>query len=353
MYLASPTAGTRQLNEGQRWRGHCDERCGTSDGEKGSTECVINPRTGLPTARVHREIKDTHPCTRPCVVQHENVHVRALRPVCRRVHRCLQRAGADQRKQDECLDAYEAESWELVPRTECKAYAVEARCLAKRQRKRACGGSGGRKQWESKVGTVKCYRDCFCQPTPPSHAGVQDSRFRARFSRSPMVTASLSRSSVLPVRQRGMAQGPLGEPFGAPTLRRFAPSELVLTPEQALKVLLFFWPGTDVSLLGVVADSDREFAQGLLLEGLRASKDMDLVKRTFNRWFGGVARAYRSIWATAVRLAHIATRNRWLPQVFAGIDPKKVILYESVRKNLARNFRSVWKLRIETGQLIY
>jgi len=135
-------------------------------------------------------------------------------------------------------------------------------------------------------------------------------------------------------------------------LRRFSPSELILSPEDTVAVLRFFWPEMDMNRLGPVTGGDQEFAQGLLLEAVDASCTMGIVESIFKKFYLKVPTSFRSILKSAASIAAQAIANRWFKRC-SNIDPNKVKIYESIRKTLARNFRTVMQLRLDTGDLTY
>jgi len=147
----------------------------------------------------------------------------------------------------------------------------------------------------------------------------------------------------------GLRGGGFAGPFGqSGSLRHFSPSELVLSPDDALAVLRFFWPDMDLSGLGGVTDSDRDFAQGLLLEAVDASCTMEITESIFTKFYLKVPKSFGSILKSAADIAVKAIKNRWLGKC-KKIDPAKVKIYESVRKTLARNFATVMRLRLQIG----
>lgn len=141
----------------------CDTKCGTGGGPYGSTECEIDLKTGLPNGKVAKEVYDKNPCTRPCVEVHEDVHAKKLKPLCAATKRCLDAAGGDSRKQDKCLDKFEAGANAMTFSTECAAYTAEEKCLSKRAGKAACKSADGKKRWDEQMKMVKCYKGCFCK----------------------------------------------------------------------------------------------------------------------------------------------------------------------------------------------
>jgi hypothetical protein len=141
----------------------CDNKCGTSGGPYGSTECELDLKSGLLTGKVTKEVFDKNPCTRPCVKVHEDVHAKKIAPICTAAKKCLDTAGSDFKKQDKCLDKFEADMNDLTFSTECAAYTAEEKCLRKRARKVECRSTDGKKRWDEQMKMVKCYKDCFCK----------------------------------------------------------------------------------------------------------------------------------------------------------------------------------------------
>ena len=140
----------------------CDQKCGTVEGTLGNTECELNLKSGFPTRKVVKEIFDKNPCTRPCVDEHESVHVKHLTPICAEVDKCIDNAGKDSKQQDKCLDAYDSKLWAKVAETECAAYSAEEKCLEKRKSDKNCVTEDGKKRWNTQMNMVKCYKGCFC-----------------------------------------------------------------------------------------------------------------------------------------------------------------------------------------------
>jgi hypothetical protein len=141
----------------------CDTKCGTSGGPYGNTECELDLKSGLLTGKVTKEIFDKNPCTRPCVEVHEGVHAKTIAPICSATKKCLDAAGGDFKKQDKCLDKYQADLNALTFSTECAAYRAEEDCLGKSAGKAECKSTDGKKRWDEQTRRVKCYKDCFCK----------------------------------------------------------------------------------------------------------------------------------------------------------------------------------------------
>lgn len=141
----------------------CDNKCGISVGELGNTECELDLKSGLLTGKVTKEVFDKNPCTRPCVEVHEDAHAKKIAPICTAAKKCLDTAGGDFKKQDKCLDKFEADMSALTFSTECAAYTAQEKCLSKRATKAECKSTDGKKRWDEQMKMVKCYKGCFCK----------------------------------------------------------------------------------------------------------------------------------------------------------------------------------------------
>lgn len=101
-----------------------------------------------------------------------------------------------------------------------------------------------------------------------------------------------------------------------------------------------------------MTNDDCLFAQALLVEMLNASFRMGFVEallRSAARLPSGPARVIKEFLKGAGRNL-----------IMRGVDRddleemmSKPVIYESVRRTLARNFRSAWRIREQTGTLTY
>lgn len=132
-----------------------------------------------------------------------------------------------------------------------------------------------------------------------------------------------------------------------PTLRRFGTNELFLSPDEARRVLEFFWPG---KVPATLTDQDRAFAQALLIEAVDASCKVGFVKKIFDTFYMKIPGSTRKVLRKAAKLA---VQFGWLRRCGRDVDLDKVGIYRSVRNTLARNFRSAWEIRRQGGDLIY
>ncbi len=131
------------------------------------------------------------------------------------------------------------------------------------------------------------------------------------------------------------------------SLKKFAPSEIVLTPMEAWQVLVFFFGGNAGALPGWLTDNDRSFAQALLIEAVDASHRMSWIQTLWS----STANPSASIQSVLRKLAQKAVRD-WLTNC-KPTDLKNAKIYTMVKDQLTRNWRSAWQIRIETGDPVY
>lgn len=145
----------------------------------------------------------------------------------------------------------------------------------------------------------------------------------------------------------------LAGPFGqSGSLRRFSPEELIFSPDETVAILQFFWPEMDMSRLGRVTDQEREFAQGLLLEAVDASCTIGIMESIYRRFFMKVPTSFKNIFRSAMKIVRHGVHQLWFKRC-RELSAEQVKVYESIRRTLARNFHSVMRLRLETGELTY
>jgi hypothetical protein len=130
-------------------------------------------------------------------------------------------------------------------------------------------------------------------------------------------------------------------------LKKFEPSELVLTPMEAWQVLVFFFGGNAGTLPGWLTDNDRSFAQALIIEAVDASYRMSWIEKLWSSTVNPSA----SIKGILGKLAYKAMKD-WLTSC-EPTDLKKAKIYSMVKDQLTRNWRSAWRIRMETGEAVY
>jgi hypothetical protein len=94
----------------------------------GSTDCEVNQTTGIPTGKVIQQIDETNACTKPCVEQHEAVHLEQMKTFCPRLRDCYIAADKGKRPATDCPKM----ALFGMDEKECAAYKVSVACLEKR-----------------------------------------------------------------------------------------------------------------------------------------------------------------------------------------------------------------------------
>ena len=137
------------------------EKCEEMPG--GSTDCVVDEVTGIPTGKVTRSVDDTNPCTRPCVEKHEAVHVPQMQKLCSEVRDCYHAADKGKRPASDCAEmSFHSE------KRECDAYKVSVRCVESRLSKaKECRSPENQAYGRRKLASEKCFRDKNCEKPKP------------------------------------------------------------------------------------------------------------------------------------------------------------------------------------------
>ena len=134
--------------------GKCEEFPG------GSTDCEVDKTTGIPTGKVTHSIDETNPCTRPCVEQHEEVHVKQMKKLCPELRDCYLAADKGKRLVSDCMKMAIFGGKER----ECPAYKVSVSCMEKRLRNaKECQFEENKKYGTRKLASEKCFRDKNCK----------------------------------------------------------------------------------------------------------------------------------------------------------------------------------------------
>lgn len=133
-------------------------------------------------------------------------------------------------------------------------------------------------------------------------------------------------------------------------LRKFTPGEVFVTGQNAHSILRFFSiePGILPQAMTV---ADRAFAQALLVEAIDASYEMGYAEAIFRSVFGKTPASLIGIAGILATLTIHSAAN-WFQHASAS-DLKDPQIYESVRVVIARNWATVWRIRLATGQLTY
>ena len=133
-------------------------------------------------------------------------------------------------------------------------------------------------------------------------------------------------------------------------LRHFAPAEIVVTREQAARILRFFFPGQPAGPNELTTE-DIGYAQALLVEAVDASTEMGYVQVLFDKAFMKVPTDLSFIKDIAKAMVQRAAKN-WF-QHATGKDLSNPQIYEAVHKTISWKQRSIWEIRRQTGELTY
>jgi hypothetical protein len=125
----------------------------------GSTDCEVDATTGTPTGKVSYRVDETNPCTRACVEQHEEVHVKQLKTFCPKLGDCYKAADKGKRPVTDCV---KMAMWGGDAR-ECSAYRVSVPCMEKRLASaKECQSNENKAYGTRKLASEKCWRDHYC-----------------------------------------------------------------------------------------------------------------------------------------------------------------------------------------------
>lgn len=135
--------------------GECEEFPG------GSTDCEFDEKTGTVTGKVTHSINETNPCARPCVEQHEAVHVEQLKTFCQELRDCY--LSAEKSKQPDLFAKCAKMAIFGRKKRECPAYKVSIRCMEKRLKNaKECQSKENKAYGKRKLASEKCFRDKYC-----------------------------------------------------------------------------------------------------------------------------------------------------------------------------------------------
>lgn len=133
-------------------------------------------------------------------------------------------------------------------------------------------------------------------------------------------------------------------------LRHFSTDELLFDEQECFEILRFFFiqPGIQAASL---TTEDRSFAQALLVEAVDASYKMGYAEIIYETFFGKPAASLTAVRKMAQRFLKKSAEHWFRHATKDNLrDPK---IYDSVRVTIARNARSAWQIRLQTGELTY
>jgi hypothetical protein len=127
---------------------------------------------------------------------------------------------------------------------------------------------------------------------------------------------------------------------------RFAPAQIFLTQSDAWSVLHFIFGRVGLSHTQLTI-ADCAFAQGLLLEAIDASAKVGFAEAFFRSATNPSPTLKGVIW----KLAKYAFKSWW--KHAKGDDLKNPKIYKMVRNELTVRYKSIWGIRLNTGDLDY
>ncbi len=133
-------------------------------------------------------------------------------------------------------------------------------------------------------------------------------------------------------------------------LKHFGKDEIIITPDQAQRILVFFF-GSNVPPTEQLKDDDVAFAQALLLEAIDKSYAMGYVHAIFDTFYGKVPTSPDWIKDAIEDFAKKAAKNWYVHAT--GKDLSNPKIYISVRGQIISNFQSVWQMRMQGLDLTY
>ncbi len=125
-------------------------------------------------------------------------------------------------------------------------------------------------------------------------------------------------------------------------LRHFSENEIILSQDEAWQILVFFFGGNAGIEAASLDVKDREFAQALLYEGIKASNQMAYALTLLN----STVNPSTTVKSIMKKLAKEAWTQFKKPR-----DKDNPKIYNSVKDTITRNWRSVWHIRTQTGEL--
>ena len=123
--------------------------------------------------------------------------------------------------------------------------------------------------------------------------------------------------------------------------------DVYVSNQEAWEILVWFFGGNAGLSPSDITYNDRSFAQALLFEAIAASKLIGFVE---GLWRATVKPA-KSITSLLKQIAKLTAKALW--EHLKPVDLEDPKIYQMVKDQLARNWKSPWQIRIETGEAVY
>jgi hypothetical protein len=130
-------------------------------------------------------------------------------------------------------------------------------------------------------------------------------------------------------------------------LKHFRSDEILISPDQARTILLFFF-GLNEQMPEKLNDDEVAFAQALLVEAIDESYVMQYVRGIFDAFYGKPPASFEAVKDMIKDFMKDAAKN-WFTHA-RGDDFAHPRIFESIRVTTAVKFRSVWAEHLQTGE---
>jgi len=134
-------------------------------------------------------------------------------------------------------------------------------------------------------------------------------------------------------------------------LKHFSKDEVYVSPQDANLILRFFFTADKVPSADQLTPEDQAFAQALLLEAIDSSYAMGFVQDIFDSFYGKVPTEFSAIKGMVKSFVKKAAKT-WFDHA-SGKDMSDPKIYMSIRVRIAANFRSVFIIRLNSGEYTY
>jgi len=135
-------------------------------------------------------------------------------------------------------------------------------------------------------------------------------------------------------------------------LKHFRKEEILISRDDARTILLFFFGlATEVPPSDQLTDDDIAFAQALFLEAIDESYAMGYVQAIFEAFYGKPPASFDNVKDMIKDFVKAAAKH-WFTHA-RGEDFAHPKIYESIRSTIAVKFKSIWAIRMVTGELTY
>ncbi len=124
----------------------------------GETSCELKPDGSGLTGKVTTRVDETNPCTKPCVVKHEDVHIKHDKEYCPKKKACDIEQDKGKPPSPECKSlTYD------MKKVECDSYKVSYACVEKRLKEaKSCKSAKNKEYGTRKLASEKCFLEYNC-----------------------------------------------------------------------------------------------------------------------------------------------------------------------------------------------